>query len=136
CPSGYWRQIVGELYRRGENQHEAGGFLLGTVREGRREVQAAVYYDDLDAEAYATGVCVLHGDAFAKLWAECRKRKLTVIGDVHTHGGAAYQSGSDKTNPMVARAGHIAIIVPDFVAWPIAPERLGIYEYRGQHEWT
>jgi hypothetical protein len=37
---------------------------------------------------------------------------------------------------MVARPGHIAIIVPDFAAWPIAADRLGIYEYRGQHEWT
>ncbi len=37
---------------------------------------------------------------------------------------------------MVARSGHIAIIVPDFAAWPIVAGRLGIYEYRGQHEWT
>ena len=93
--------------------------MLGSDANGRREVPAAIYYDELDPEAYSTGVCVLHGDAFAKLWAECRKRKLTVVADVHTHGGAAYQSGSDKTNPMVARAGHIAIIVPDFAAWPI-----------------
>ena len=37
---------------------------------------------------------------------------------------------------MVARAGHIAIIVPDFARWPIRRHRLGVYEYRGQHEWT
>jgi hypothetical protein len=30
---------------------------------------------------------------------------------------------------MVARSGHIAIIVPDFATWPIAAERLGICEY-------
>ena len=69
CPSRYWREIVGELYRRGENRHEAGVFLLGVQRGGRPEVQAAIYYDDLDPRAYESGVCVLHGDAFAKLWA-------------------------------------------------------------------
>jgi len=100
-----------------------------------REVTEAIYYDELDPDAYSSGVCVLHGDAFARLWAECRKRRLTVVADVHTHGGAAYQSSSDKANPMIARPGHIAIIVPDFAAWPIAAGRLGIYEYCGQHEW-
>ena len=37
---------------------------------------------------------------------------------------------------MVARAGHLAIILPDFARWPVAPDRMGIYEYRGDHEWT
>jgi hypothetical protein len=136
CPSRYWREIVGELYRRGENRHEAGVFLLGVQRDGRREVQAAIYYDDLDPRAYQSGVCVLHGDAFAKLWALCRERKLTVVADAHTHGGDGTQSESDRTNPMVARPGHIAIIVPDLAHWPIRRRRLGIYEYLGQHSWT
>lgn len=136
CRSRYWREIVAELYRRGQNRHEAGVFLLGAERDGRREVQSAVYYDDLDPDAYATGVCVLHGDAFAKLWAVCRERKLTVVADAHTHGGQGNQSDADRTNPMVARAGHIAIIVPDFARWPIRRHRMGVYEYRGQHEWT
>ncbi len=136
CPSRDWRQIVAELHRRGENRHEAGVFLLGTEQNGRREVLDAIYYDDLDPEAYVAGVCVLHGDAFAKLWALCRERKLTVVADAHTHAGPGTQSDADRTNPMVARAGHIAIIVPDFASWPIRRHRLGIYEYCGQHEWT
>jgi hypothetical protein len=136
CNERRWRRIIRELERRGRRRHESGAFLLGREANGTREVTDAIYYDDLDADAYSSGVCVLHGDAFAKLWAECRKRKLTVVADVHTHGGAAHQSKSDKANPMVARSGHIAIIVPDFAAWPIAAGRLGLYEYRGQHEWT
>ena len=73
--------------------------------------------------------------AFARLWTLCRERKLTVIGDVHTHPGPAHQSGLDRTNPMVARAEHVAIIVPNFAASPIDLDRLGIYEYRGNHRW-
>jgi hypothetical protein len=37
---------------------------------------------------------------------------------------------------MVASAGHIALILPDFARWPIDQRRFGIYEYRGSHEWT
>ena len=135
CPTNFWRETIGELERRGQRKHETGAFLLGIVRNGRREITSSVFYDDLEAEAYSTGVCVLHGNAFAKLWAHCREQGLTVVADVHTHPGAGFQSDADRTNPMVARAGHIAIILPNFARWPICEDQMGIYEYRGQHEW-
>ncbi|MEM4988019.1 Mov34/MPN/PAD-1 family protein [Collimonas sp. H4R21] len=135
CRKQLWRKIVAELERRGKRRHEAGTFLLGIERNGRKEVQSAVYYDDLDPSAYDSGVCILHGDAFAKLWSHCREKGLTVVADVHTHPGAGFQSDSDRTNPMVARQGHIAIILPNFARWPIRQGNLGIYEYCGQHEW-
>jgi proteasome lid subunit RPN8/RPN11 len=135
CPSRLWKQIVADLERRGNHRHEAGAFLLGTETKGHFEVTSAIFYDELDPQAYATGVCVLRGDAFAALWAQCRERKLTVVADVHTHPGEARQSSVDRVNPMIARAGHVAIIVPNYARWPIPSRRLGVYEYRGQHEW-
>jgi hypothetical protein len=135
CSPQLWRGIVSELERRGEARHEAGVFLLGVDDAEQKEVRQAVYYDDLDPHAYDSGVCVLHGDAFARLWSLCREKNLTVVADAHTHPGAAYQSQSDRTNPMVARAGHIAIIVPEFARWPIRPGELGVYEYAGDHVW-
>lgn len=135
CPARMWSHILAELERRGEQSHESGVFLLGLERDGRREIQDAVFYDDLDPEAYATGVCVLHGGAFAQLWATCRNRKLTVVADAHTHPREAFQSSSDKANPMVAQPGHIAIIVPYFARRPIVSRQLRIYEYCGQHNW-
>jgi hypothetical protein len=135
CRRDLWLAVTKELDRRGERVHEAGVFLLGRARGSRREVIEAVYYDDLDPRAYSTGVCVLHAPAFAKLWGHCRERKLTVVADIHTHGGRAVQSRSDKANPMVARAGHIAIILPNFAVAPIPWDQIGIYEYRGDHQW-
>jgi hypothetical protein len=135
CSPQLWRGIVSELERRGEGRHEAGVFLLGVDNAGQKEVRQAVYYDGLDPHAYDSGVCVLHGDAFARLWSLCREKNLTVVADAHTHPGAAFQSHSDRMNPMVARAGHIAIIVPEFARWPIRPGELGVYEYVGDHVW-
>jgi len=136
CPRRLWRRIVEELDRRGERDHEAGVFLLGVNNRRRLEVKEAVFYDDLDRHAYDTGICVLHGDAFAKLWTLCRERGLTVVADAHTHGGAAIQSCSDRTNPMNARTGHVAIIVPGMARPPVEHSSLGVYEYRGEHAWT
>jgi proteasome lid subunit RPN8/RPN11 len=128
-------RILSELARRGEDCHEVGAFLLGRQESGRRIVQEVIYYDELDEDAYSTGVCVLHGGAFAKLWEHCRERRLTVVGDVHTHAGIAMQSDADRMNPMIARAGHIAVIVPNFSRGAVKHKELGVYEYRGGHEW-
>ena len=135
CERRIWRSLLAELERRGGRRHESRVFLLGIERGERREVRAVVFYDDLDPHAYDTGVCVLHGESFAKLWEICRNRGLTVVADAHTHPGSAFQSSSDKTNPMIARAGHIAIIIPEFARSPIRAGQLGVYEYCGQHDW-
>lgn len=136
CPTYLWRHVLMELHRRSERRHESGAFLLGHERQGRREASAVVFYEELDLRAYESGVCVLKADAFSKLWALCRANQLTVVADLHTHPGSAFQSNADRTNPMVAQPGHIAVIVPDFAAPPVSYERLGIYEYRGGHEWS
>lgn len=135
CPAPLWRAVVAELERRAEACHEAGAFLLGTVGSHGRAASTVVYYDDLDPTAYHSGVCILTAPAFAALWAICRERKLAVVADVHTHPGAGFQSWSDKTNPMIAREGHIALILPSFGRWPIDESRMGIYEYCGDHKW-
>lgn len=135
CPGPLWREIVAELERRGEASHEAGAFLLGTVSSRGRKVSAVVYYDELDPTAYSSGVCILTAPSFAALWAICRERGLAVVADVHTHPDAGFQSWSDRTNPMIAREGHVALILPYFGRWPIDQARMGIYVYRGDHEW-
>jgi proteasome lid subunit RPN8/RPN11 len=135
CTPKLWRKIVAELERRGGRRHEAGAFLLGVNDGDRKVVREAVFYDELDPLAYVSGVCVLHGDAFSKLWSICREKNLTIVADAHTHPGSAFQSDSDRKNPMVAREGHIAIIVPEFARWPIGRAALGVYEYVSDHVW-
>jgi proteasome lid subunit RPN8/RPN11 len=135
CSASLWQRVTAELHRRGRRRHESGAFLLGRERSGRREALNVVFYDDLEPKAYASGICILKAEAFSKLWALCRARKLMVVADLHTHSGAAFQSDSDRMNPMIARPGHIAVIVPDFAAAPVRYDRLGIYEHQGEHQW-
>ena len=135
CNHRLWRELVTELERRTQQRHESGAFLLGVELNGHREVREVLFYDDLDREAYSSGVCVLHGGAFARLWAACRRKNMTIVADAHTHPEAAFQSPSDQANPMIAKAGHIAIIIPDFGRWPTRMADIRMYEYRGQHEW-
>jgi hypothetical protein len=62
-----------------------------------------------------------------------------VIGDIHTHPGpGVHQSAIDAANPMIAQAGHVALIVPDFAARPISPREVGVHRYDGAgwQTWT
>jgi proteasome lid subunit RPN8/RPN11 len=131
-----WLGCMAELRRRGRGEHESGCFVLGKVEKNKRRAVRCVYYDELDPKAYSSGVCILDGRAFPPLWEICRAEGLSVIADIHTHGGEAFQSCSDRENPMVARPGHLAVIVPRFAKGPVWRHRLGYYRYEGDHRWT
>lgn len=135
CPARLWQTVTTELCRRGKGQRESGAFLLGTEHNKRRSVERVVYYDDLDPRCLDHGIVEFDGAGYDPLWRLCVDAGLQVVADVHTHPGLPFQSEADRTNPMVAQSGHVALIVPGFAKSKADPPQLGIYEYRGQHRW-
>ena len=98
-------------------------------------VVVATEYDDLDPHAYDTGVCVLRAAAFGRLWDRCTEMSLAVVADAHVHPRGAWQSLSDRDNPMIARPGHLALILPLMARPPVRRWSVGLYEYLGDHRW-
>ena len=130
-----WTELTGELHRRTQGFHESGAFLMGQKSGTERVATAVVYYDQLDPEAYDTGVCVLHGDAFGQLWDRCATLGLSVVADAHVHVLRARQSRADKENPMIAQPGHLALIFPLMARSPVRRWSVGVYEYLGNYRW-
>jgi hypothetical protein len=130
-----WNELTSELHRRTEERHESGAFLLGHRTDSTRQALKLIYYDELDPAAYDSGICILHADAFSRLWDRCSELEMTVVADAHVHPLGAGQSRSDRENPMIARAGHIAIILPRMARPPIRHWAVGVYEYLGDHRW-
>lgn len=139
CSMRLWHAGIAELRRRGGGRHESGAFMLGKRAERggveRRRVHRFVYYDDLDPHCLDTGIVVFDGAGFGPLWRICREMNFEVVADVHTHPGIARQSDADRRHPMIASAGHFALIVPDFAARVPESAELGLYEYAGAHRW-
>lgn len=135
CSSRLWSAGLEELRHRGRGWRESGAFLLGHNDGKRRTVRRFVYYDDLDPNCLDTGVIVFDGTGYPPLWQTCRETGLKVVADVHTHPGLAEQSPTDRVNPMLARPGHTALIVPNLAQRKVRPLELGIYEYEGNHNW-
>lgn len=129
-----WRNLIKELGRRGEGHRESGAFLLAP-RSKKSRVTRVEYYDDLDPRCL-TGNIHFPGPAFSKLWDICENEGLVVVADVHTHPGASvHQSTIDAENPMVARAGHIALIVPYLATRSVRPRQVGVHQYAGDDGW-
>ena len=136
CSWLVWKRLLAGLRRRGWGRRESGAFLLGRRdADGRARILDFVLYDDLDPHCLDSGIVHFDGRYFSDLWAICDARKLTVVADVHTHPGGAGQSDSDQAHPMIAQAGHLALILPNFAREPVERPQIGIYRYRGSKQW-
>jgi proteasome lid subunit RPN8/RPN11 len=136
CSWFLWRRLMRGLRERGRHGlRESGAFLLGHRRNGRGRITDYVLYDELDPHCLDTGIIRFDGRYFGALWDICKKRGLAVVADVHTHPGGPQQSDSDRAQPMIARAGHVALIVPSFAAPPVRRTTIGMYRYLGARQW-
>lgn len=131
-PRRRWRHLLAELRRRGEGRRESGAFLLAD-RDGDRVVRVA-YYDDLDAHCLTGGISFA-SSGFTELWRICGAENVRVVADVHTHPSTwVAQSNIDATNPMMARVGHVAMIVPSY-GHARRVEECGVHIYLGSRRW-
>lgn len=135
-PADIWSDLIQHLRKQGAGVRESGAFLLGQKGGTTRTVTRFLPYEQLQADALHDDYVALTASSFAKLWDVCRKQGLSVVGDVHTHRLGVQQSRSDRANPMVALGGHIAFIVPQFAQNAVQLRDLGMYVYRGNHQWT
>lgn len=135
-PKATWFDLMVDLRQRGAGKRESGAFLLGQAQGSTRHVHSWVAYDDLDAGALTKGYVILGTEAFTRLWAMCSKRQQVVVADVHTHPRGPHQSLSDRTNPMVSQAGHMALIVPHYAQGKVTPRSVSVNVYLGAKSWA
>jgi proteasome lid subunit RPN8/RPN11 len=134
CAKKIWEAGVLELRRRSGGRRESGAFLLGS-KGPTRKIEEFVFYDDIDPGALSTGMVVIDGRALGGLWSHCRATGREVVADVHVHPGSYQQSDSDRSNPIMAELGHIAIILPHYARQATTPGGIGVYQYLGSRRW-
>jgi hypothetical protein len=135
CRPLVWNEGVNELKQRAGGKRESGAFLLGRTRGPVRVIEQFLFYEDVDPSCFAHGIVEFDGTRLGRVWEICRKSKMMVVADVHVHPGHFGQSPSDRNNPMIAQAGHLAVVVPDYATRCHLPGRIGVYEYLGARRW-
>ena len=131
---GLWAHLIFDLARTGEGRKESGAFLLGKI-EPDRTITDYLLYADIAPDSQHVDYVLLRGRHMARVWDECEARNLVVVADVHTHPGAPMQSRSDRANPIISVAGHVALIVPNFAMGRITPASIGFHEFQGDGKW-
>lgn len=135
APKRLWTYIVASLRSKGGGKRESGCFLLGDIGARVRFVRDVVFFDELDASC-ETGHLSLNARAFTELWKICKMCNMAVVADVHTHPHGVAQSMTDERNPAVSQVGHVAMILPNFAMSTRKHEGLGLFVYRGRHQWS
>ena len=132
-----WQETVQELGRRSlGGRRESGAFFLAKAGEGVPIVVRAAYFDDLDPECLVGNIHI-RASGFSRLWDLCDAEGLRVVADMHTHPSSSVaQSPIDRANPMIAREGHLAIIVPHYGTRSVQAREVGVHEYRGDRGWA
>lgn len=129
-----WEELLTQLAQRGCGRRESGAFLFGK-RSTPKTVTGFVLYDDLDPECLTGGI-EFHGIGYHHLSEYCQEHGVRVMADVHTHpGNGVGQSPIDSSHPMIARDGHVALIVPNFARGIIRPRSVGVHRYRADNGW-
>ncbi|WP_322769324.1 hypothetical protein [Frankia sp. Cr1] len=132
--------LIAELAHRSGGRRESGAFLLATATDdaadsGWVDVTAIAYYDDLDPGSLTGGI-TFHSSGYTALSALCRRDRVRVVGDIHTHPHRwVGQSSIDAANPMSALPGHIAFIAPRFAQGDVQVNDLGVHVHTGSCEW-
>lgn len=134
-PRRTWTALMMDLRQRGQSRRESGAFLLGNICQGVKAVHDWLPYDELDPSSLNYDYVRLSSESFSRLWLTCEQRGLQVVADVHTHPLGPAQSPSDRANPMVSVAGHIALIVPRFATDDVEPTDVSVNIYLGSKRW-
>lgn len=135
-PRPLWLELTGHLNRASAGSQESGAFLLGSIDDaGGRNAASFVPYDQLDVAALHEQAVRVRTAAFSRLYDICGQRGQRVIADIHAHPRSAWPSGIDKANPMMAVAGHMALIVPNYASLPVRLELMTVNIYLGPGQW-
>lgn len=130
-----WAELVIDLEDRGQGVRESGAFLIGSFFQGRREVISYIPYDELEPGCLDAGYINFTSSGYRKLWKILKGNGLRVLGDIHTHPGAAIQSYIDRDNPMMPNAGHMAFILPSYAQGHPTINDVALYIYEGNYCW-
>ena len=134
-PFFLWVKLNKELRAHSSNIRESGAFLLSNLNSSK--VCLYILYHELDPDSSNQGFIHFKSEGYTRLWEICKRKRLKVIADVHTHPGRNInQSELDMKHPMIFLKNHVALIIPFFARKKILTlSSVGIYEYLGDFNW-
>jgi hypothetical protein len=82
------------------------------------------------------GVCVVvDGQALHKVNVWLFEKRLTLVGQIHSHPGAAYHSATDDAFSIVTALGGVSVVLPEFARHGFDYASSAVYRLVGPGRW-
>jgi proteasome lid subunit RPN8/RPN11 len=91
-------------------RHEGVCYLLGRIDGFSTRADAAIRPDAITTP----GSFHVDSLAMATVMRRAAQRQLQVVGQLHTHPGAAYHSEGDERGARIRYKGYVSIVLPDY----------------------
>jgi proteasome lid subunit RPN8/RPN11 len=109
-----------------ELQHEGIAYLYGQT-DGETTLVAGAIRPDAST---TVGSFHVASTAMARIVRKVNDAGLQLVGQAHSHPGAAFHSGGDETGTKIAYNGFVSIVVPDYGVHLPSLERAAVYAFR------
>lgn len=120
----------------GRAGHEGLALWVGRQEGTRFRVQHAL----IPAQRHVRtedGVCVCIGpEELHRINVRLFREEMVLVGQVHSHPGRAYHSGTDDAFAVATAVGSLSLVVPDFAARPFALAEVAAYRLDARARWA
>ena len=120
----------------GRNGHEGIGFWAGVLRERIGTVGAALVPRQLSGQVGRGLAVVVSGEDLFLMNVWLHEHGMRLIAQVHSHPTDAYHSETDEAYPVLAEAGGLSIVVPDFARAPFSLDASAVYRLGADGRWN
>lgn len=77
----------------------------------------------------------VNGDELFQMNADLYRRRLRLVGQLHSHPSEAYHSTTDDAYATVTMPGGLSLVVPDFAVAPFALDGTAVYRLDADGQW-
>jgi hypothetical protein len=127
---GVWTDTLVQLRDCGDSRNECVVYWTGPL-ESDGLVDRAVHPEHTAAPGHYAPT----QEWLQRFFVSLHRERRTVRGQVHTHGGQAFHSGTDDEYPLVHTTGFLSLVVPDFARSPSRASELYLVEMGSDGRW-
>lgn len=112
------------------------GFWAGVVHGASARVEAGYVPRQMSGNTGDGLAVMVSGDELFRMNVWLHEHRLRLIAQIHSHPTDAYHSETDDEYAVIAEAGGLSVVVPDFAMQPFHLDRLAVYRRSNGADWV
>lgn len=132
-------EIIIETYsflrRAGVEGFEAVALFAGKIENQNAHITEVIFPEQKSYKLESGLMYAVDGEELHRINVWLYKKKLKLLGQIHSHPQDAYHSDADDAFPIMSTQGGLSIVVPDFAKHPLNPLEWAYYRLSKSGDW-